>query len=126
MKSIAMMPSFTWGLVVQSGFALVGALIFAFFGRGSLAMGWCAGALIALANSGWLVWRWHQGRRIVTSDPGRHMRFFSRLMIERYVGVVVFLGVALWLHLEARSLLAGFVTGQAGWLLAALIWRDKA
>ncbi len=121
-----MTASFTWGLVVQSGFALAGVLVLALLGYGPLAMGWCVGALIALANSGWLVWRWHQGRRIVTSDPGRHMRFFYRSMVERYVGLVVFLGGALWLHLEARSLLAGFVTGQVGWLLAALIWRDKA
>lgn len=121
-----MTASFTWGLVVQSGFALAGTLFFALLGRGSLAMGWFVGALIALANSGLLVWRWHQGRRRVTSDPGHHMRSFYRSMIERYVGLVLLLGGALWLHLEARSLVAGFITGQVGWLLAALIWRDKA
>ncbi len=126
MRSNEMTASFVWGLAIQSGFALVGVLVFAFLGHGSLAIGWGVGALTSMVNSGLLVWRWHQGRRVVTSDPGRHMRFFYRSMVERYVGIVILLGGALWLHLEARSLLAGFITGQVGWLLAALIWRDKA
>ncbi len=121
-----MTASFIWGLVIQAGIALTGALVLALLGGGMLALAWFVGALIALANSGLLVWRWHQGRRVITSDPGRHMRVFYRSMVERYIGLVVLLGGALWLHLEARSLLAGFITGQVGWLLAALIWRDKA
>ena len=121
-----MTASFVLGLALQSGIALVGALVWALLGNGSLAIGWFIGALIAVANSGLLVWRWHQGRRVVTSDPGRHVRVFYRSMVERYVVLVVLLGGALWLHLDARTLLAGFITGQIGWLLAALIWRDKA
>lgn len=126
MGTTEMTASFAWGLVVQSGLALLGALVLALLGYASLAMGWFAGALISLANSGLLVWRWHQGRRVVTSDARRHMGSFYRSMVERYVGLVILLGAALWLHLESRSLLAGFITGQVGWLLAALIWRNRA
>jgi hypothetical protein len=121
-----MTASFTWGLVIQSGVVLAGALVLALLGHETQAMGWFVGALIALANSALLVWRWHQGRRVMTSDPGRHMRFFYRSMIERYVGLVVLLGGALWLQLNALTLLAGFITGQIGWLVAALVWRNKA
>lgn len=121
-----MTASFTWVLVIQSGAALMGALIFVLLGNQALAIGWFVGALIALVNSVLLVWRWHQGRRVITSDPGGHVRFFYRSMIERYVGLVVLLGGALWLRLDARTLLAGFITGQIGWLLAALVCRNKA
>lgn len=121
-----MTASFAWGLVVQTCLAIAGALILALLGQGALALAWAVGVLIALVNSGLLVWRWHQGRRVITSDPGRHMRVFYRSMVERYVGLVVLLGGALWLHLDARFLLAGFITGQIGWLLSALIWRKKA
>jgi len=121
-----MTASFAFGLVIQSGIVLAGASVLALLGHGTLATGWFVGALIALGNSALLVWRWHQGRRVITSDPGRHMRFFYRSMIERYVGLVVLLGGALWLQIDAPTLLAGFITGQIGWLLAALIWRNKA
>jgi hypothetical protein len=123
-----MTKSFTRGLSLQGLIATLGGSIWAVLGSASLAWGWGAGAAIAMAHSGLLVWRWSQGRRVFTSDPGRHVMVFYRSVIERYVLVMVLLAAVLgWLPgLDARTVLAGFVMGQVGWLAAALIWRDGA
>lgn len=125
MSLVQITKSFTRGLSLQALIATLGGLIWAALGSASLAWGWAAGAVIAVAHSGLLVWRWSQGRRVVTSDPSRHVKAFYRSVIERYALVVVLLATVLggFPNLDARTVLAGFVMGQVGWLAAALIWR---
>lgn len=78
------------------------------------------GGCVALANIGFLVWRWRQGRYDYHCDGGRHLRQFHRSMLERFfvVGLLLAIGIV-GLKLDPMPMLLGFIVGQLAWMVAA-------
>lgn len=78
------------------------------------------GNLVALIASLLLVWRHKQGQR--QSEAGSVLRHAYKTAIERFIWTIFLLALGFkLLELSPLWLLAGFVVGQAAWLLAP-IW----
>lgn len=78
------------------------------------------GSFASLANG--LMLAWHGLERSAKLEPGEHLKAMYRLTLERYVIVVLLLAAGMWL-LVPLHVLAGFVAGQAGLVLARLLWN---
>ena len=78
------------------------------------------GNMVALAGALFLAWRYKHGQR--QSEPVWVMRHAYKTAIERFVWTIFLLALGFKLfELAPLWLLAGFVMGQAAWLLAP-IW----
>jgi ATP synthase protein I len=78
------------------------------------------GGIVALANTGLLVWRWRRSRYDYHCDGERHLRQFHRSSLERFFVVVVLLALG-WsgLQLQPLPMLLGFIVGQVVWIITA-------
>jgi hypothetical protein len=102
---------------------LVGAM--GWFTRdGLFALALLYGGLVALANSGLLVIRWHRGLKDYHCDGQRHLKSFNRSMLERFfvVGVLLAAGFGV-LNLPQFVMLSGFIVGQLAWTVSIVLTR---
>jgi uncharacterized Tic20 family protein len=81
------------------------------------------GGLVAVLNSGLLVWRWWRGRTQFHCEPRKHMQNFHRSFMERFFVVIVLLAVGFGVGLLEPAfaplpLLIGFIVGQLSWVIA--------
>ena len=81
------------------------------------------GGLVAMANTGLLVWRWRKGLYDYHCDGPRHLRSFRRSLKERFfvVGILLAAGYFYgWLEpgFQTLPMLVGFVVGQLAWGIA--------
>ncbi|MEJ1958643.1 MAG: ATP synthase subunit I [Nitrosomonadales bacterium] len=80
------------------------------------------GCCIAWLSTVFLAWRFRQGERQEGLDAGRTLRQAYRTAIERFAWTAIMLALGFgYLKLAPGWLLAGFVAGQAAWLLIP-IW----
>jgi len=83
------------------------------------------GVLIALANTGLLMWRM---RRSAQGESGARqpLKGAYRSSVERFVLVAVLLGVGMGvLKLQPLALTVGFALGQLAWLVAPLLHKTN-
>ena len=79
------------------------------------------GGSVALASTLLLAWRSRQAERKREQDAGKILRQAYRAAIERFAWIIVLLGTGFGpLKLASPWVLAGFVVGQAAWLLLPL------
>ncbi|MEO1766757.1 ATP synthase subunit I [Thiobacter aerophilum] len=79
------------------------------------------GVLIALANTGLLMWRMRRGEQ-GAAMACRPLAGAYRSSLERFALVALLLGLGLaGMGLEPLALTAGFVVGQLGWFIAPLL-----
>ncbi|HQT26560.1 MAG TPA: ATP synthase subunit I [Burkholderiales bacterium] len=80
------------------------------------------GSTASLANG--LMLAWHGLERSAKAEPGEHLKAMYRSSLERYTIVILLLAAGLrFLGLAPLLVLAGFVAGQAGLILASLLWN---
>lgn len=80
------------------------------------------GSCLALISTLFLVWRHKQGERKPGSSAEWYLRQAYRTEVERFIWVAAMLAVGFkLLELAPLWMLAGFVVGQAAWLLIP-IW----
>lgn len=80
------------------------------------------GSIVAMVGALFLAWRYKQGLR--HSDAGVVLRHAYRTAIERFIWAIFLLALGFkLLELAPLWLLAGFVVGQAAWLLAPIWMR---
>lgn len=106
-------------LVVLMLAGLVGALV---WGR-AVAEAALYGVLIALANTGLLMWRM---RRVAHGELSarQHLKGFYRSSVERYLLVATLFGVGMGLlKLLPLVMMVGFALGQLAWIVALLVQR---
>lgn len=102
--------------------ALAGGL----FGDVGTALALMYGGAVSVVNTALLIWRWRRGVRDFHCDAGKHLRSFYRSSMERFLVVVILLAAGFaWIEFPPLSLLAGFVVGQVGWMLASLTLRER-
>lgn len=123
-------PGFSSGVIrpvlFQSAAIAVAALAGGMFGNMVTALAVVYGGVVALANSGLLIWRWHKGARDYHCDAGRHMRSFYRSMLERFFVVMLLLAAGFaWVGNQPLAVLAGFVVGQLAWMLATPTLNER-
>jgi hypothetical protein len=82
------------------------------------------GAIVALINSGLLVWRWYIGLNNYHCNGERHLKAFHRSSLERFfaVGMLMAVGFGV-LNLTPQAVLMGFIVGQLAWAVANLLAR---
>jgi ATP synthase protein I len=83
------------------------------------------GALIALANTGLLMWRMRRGAQGELSAR-QHLKGFYRSSAERYLLVAILFGVGMGLlKLLPLVVMVGFALGQLAWIVALLVQRTN-
>ena len=81
------------------------------------------GVLIALANTGLLMWRMRRGAQGELSAR-QQLKGFYRSSVERYLLITVLFGVGMGLmKLSPLVLMIGFALGQLAWIVALLVQR---
>jgi len=104
-------------LVVLVLAGLVGAFV---WGR-AVAEAALYGVLIALANTGLLMWRMRRGAQGELSAR-QQLKGFYRSSVERYLLVAVLFGVGMGLlKLLPLVMMVGFALGQLAWIVALLV-----
>jgi ATP synthase protein I len=83
------------------------------------------GALIALANTGLLMWRMRRSAR-GESGARRPLKGAYRSSVERFALVTLLLGVGMGLvKLQPLALTLGFTLGQLAWIVAPLLHKTN-
>lgn len=111
---------------VQSGLAVIIALIA--WQDGGITSGLAAfyGGVAAMVNTALLYWRWRQGSQVFHCDAGKHLRSFYRSSLERLIVVGACLAVGFGvLELPPQPLLTGFVIGLLAWIVASAALRER-
>lgn len=81
------------------------------------------GVLIALANTGLLMWRMRRGAQGELSAR-QQLKGFYRSSVERYLLVAILFGVGMGvLKLLPLAMMVGFALGQLAWIVALLMHR---
>ncbi|MBI3903924.1 MAG: ATP synthase subunit I [Nitrosomonadales bacterium] len=105
---------------------MLGTITTYFFVTPQAARSVAYGSCIALIGTLFLAWRLKQGESKESSNAEWHLRQAYRTAIERFVWVAVMLAIGFGiLKLAPVWVLAGFVTGQAAWLLVPVWTRWK-
>jgi len=82
------------------------------------------GCFVSLSNTLLLAWRYKQGKYRASLNAGWALRQAYRTAIERYMLIVFLLAVGYkLLGLLPFWMLAGFVAGQVGWILALVKFK---
>ena len=117
-----MRPEYIRLVWFQVAAAVIGAIPAYLVVTPSAAKSLVYGSCIALVSTLFLAWRLKQGERRQSMDATWALRQAYRTAIERYVWTAVMLAVGFkLLKLAPLWMLAGFVVGQAAWLLLP-IW----
>lgn len=83
------------------------------------------GVLIALANTGLLIWRMRRSGR-GESGARQPLKGAYRSSVERFTLVAILLGVGMGvLKLQPLALTAGFAIGQLVWIVAPLLYKTN-
>ena len=99
---------------------LVGALVWGVAVAGAALYG----VLIALANTGLLMWRMRRGAHGELSAR-QHLRGFYRSSVERYLLIIILFGVGMGLlKLHPLVMMTGFALGQLAWIVALLLQKS--
>jgi ATP synthase protein I len=99
---------------------LAGFIGFRFWGR-TVAEAALYGVLIALANTGLLMWRMRRGAP-GELDARQHLKGFYRSSVERYLLVAILFGMGMGLlKLQPPVMMVGFALGQLAWIVALLV-----
>ena len=99
---------------------LAGAIGSRFWGQ-AVAEAALYGVLIALANTGLLMWRMRRGAHGELSAR-QHLKGFYRSSLERYLLVAILFGVGMGvLKLLPLVMMMGFALGQSAWIVALLV-----
>lgn len=109
---------------LQAAVAILSAVL-VFFLMGPLAAKAAFyGAMAALANTVFLLWRMRQGGQTPHLDAHRHLRMFYRSSLERFFVVGLLLAAGMGpLELLPLAVLGGFVLGQAALVVSQLTMR---
>ena len=82
------------------------------------------GCFVSLSNTLLLAWRYEQGKFRASLNARWALRQAYRTAIERYMLIVFLLAVGYkLLGFLPLSMLAGFVVGQVGWILALVKFK---
>ena len=117
-----MRPEYIRLALFQGAITISGALLTYIFVTSPASKSFSFGSLIALLSTLFLAWRLKQGE--VKENLGAEwvLRHAYRTAIERYVWTAAMMGTGFGLlKLAPFWMLAGFVVGQAAWLLIP-IW----
>jgi len=103
---------------VQGAITTIGGILAYWLVTPPAAKSFVYGSSIALVSTLLLAWRMGQGAKPEDRDASRVLRQAYRAAIERFVWVIFLLAVGFrLLKLAPLWMLAGFVAGQAAWLL---------
>jgi len=117
-----MRPEYIRLVCLQGAITVIGAICTYLFVSPPAAKSLVYGSCIALMSTVFLAWRLRQGERQASLGAEWALRQAYRTAIERFVWVAVMLAVGFGLlKLAPLWVLAGFVVGQAAWLLIP-IW----
>lgn len=117
-----MRPEYIRLVWLQGAITIIGASFTYIFVTPPAAKSLVFGSIIALVSTLFLAWRLKQGECKENLNVEWALRQAYRTAIERYVWTAVMLGVGFGLlKLAPLWMLAGFVVGQAAWLLIP-IW----
>lgn len=118
----ALRPEYFRLIWLQGAITIVGAVFTYWIVTPLAAKSLVYGSCVALMSTVFLAWRFKQGVRQESMGAEWALRQAYRTAIERFVWVAVMLGVGFkLLELGPVWMLAGFVAGQAAWLLIP-IW----
>ena len=111
-------------LGLQSAIAITGTIISYLVVSPPAAKSFAYGSIVALIGALFLAWRFRQGERRAHIGAEQVLRHAYKTAVERFVWAICMfaLGFKL-LDLAPQWLLAGFVVGQAAWLLAPVWMR---
>jgi hypothetical protein len=85
-----------------------------------------AGGGISILNGALLAWRMSRAARYPIHDAHQQLRLMYLFAAERFMAVVVLLGLALAVHKDSPlMILGGFVLGQATLIAARLLLKNK-
>jgi len=117
-----MRPEYIRLASLQGAITIIGACLTSMIVTPPAAKSLLFGSCIALTSTLFLAWRFRQGARGGNLDAASALRQAYRTEIERFVWTGAMLAVGFGaLKLAPLWMLAGFVTGQAAWLLLP-IW----
>ena len=117
-----MRPEYIRLVCLQGAITVIGAIFTYLIVTPPAAKSLVYGSSIALMSTLFLAWRLKQGERQESLGAEWALRHAYRTAIERFVWVAVMLAVGfVFLKLAPLWVLAGFVVGQAAWLLIP-IW----
>ena len=117
-----MRPEYTRLVWLQGAITVIGAIFTYLFVTPPAAKSLVYGSCVALMSTLFLAWRLKRGERQENLGAEWALRQAYRTAIERFVWVAVMLAVGFGLlKLAPLWVLAGFVVGQAAWLLLP-IW----
>jgi hypothetical protein len=117
-----MRPEYIRLICLQGAIAVIGAIFTYLVVTLPVAKSLVFGNCIALVSTLFLAWRFKQGEQRENLGAEWALRQAYRTAIERYVWTAVMLAVGFkLLKLAPLWMLAGFVAGQAAWLLIP-IW----
>ena len=109
-------------LGLQGAIVIIGTIITYVIVTPPAAKSFAYGSLVSLIGALYLAWRLKQGERQLDVDAGQVLRNAYKTVIERFVWAALMLGLGFkLLELTPLWLLAGFVVGQAAWLLVP-VW----
>ena len=117
-----MHPEYIRLVGLQSAITIIGAIIAYWVVTSSAATSLVYGSCITLMSTVFLAWRFKQGEQQASLSAERVLHQAYRTAIERYVWTAIMMAVGFGLlKLDPLWMLAGFVVGQAAWLLIP-IW----
>ncbi len=119
-----MRPEYRRLVGLQSVIAVAGATVAYFAVSYLVAKSVAFGGSIALASTLLLAWRFQRGKRNENASAEWHLRQAYRVAFERFVWAVGMLIVGFkLLEFVPLWMLAGFLGGQAAWLIAPIWMR---
>lgn len=118
----ALRPEYVRLVWLQGAITIIGAVFTCWIDTPLAAKSLVYGNCVALVSTVFLAWRFRQGERQEGLGAEKVLQQAYRTAIERFAWVMIMLGVGFkFLELVPIWMLAGFVVGQAAWLLIP-IW----
>lgn len=118
----ALRPEYVRLVWLQGAITIIGAAFTYWIDTPLAAKSLVYGSCVALVSTVFLAWRFRQGEQQEGLGAEKVLQQAYRTAIERFVWVMIMLGVGFkFLELVPLWMLAGFVVGQAAWLLLP-IW----
>jgi len=119
-----MHPEYTRLVGLQGAITIIGAALTFFVVTPLAAKSVAYGSCVALVGTLFLAWRLRQGESRENLGAGWYLRQAYSTAIERFVWVVFLLAVGFGLlKLAPLWVLAGFVAGQAAWLVVPVLMK---
>ena len=117
-------PEYIRLIRLQGSITIIGAILAYFVVTSLAAKSVAYGSCTALLGTLLLAWRFRQGESRANSGAEWHLRQAYRTAIERYVWAAFMLAAGFGLlKLAPLWVLAGFVAGQAAWLVVPVLMK---